>query len=130
FSNNRIPPEGAIRFAMGLKVNKTIMTLNMSRNPIQTAGCYGVLKALQNNPDSAMESLDFSGVRPEGEGTHPGRDASPSQGTPSGTQTPDPPDSRTAVQPTAPPQCSLTFTQNSTFSGISSTQAFLSFTIS
>uniref|UniRef100_A0A8C9RJN5 Glutamate receptor n=1 Tax=Scleropages formosus TaxID=113540 RepID=A0A8C9RJN5_SCLFO len=43
------------------------------------------------------------GVRPEGEGTHPGRDASLSQGTPSGTRTPDPPESRTAVQPTAPP---------------------------
>uniref|UniRef100_A0A8C9RME0 Si:dkey-25g12.4 n=1 Tax=Scleropages formosus TaxID=113540 RepID=A0A8C9RME0_SCLFO len=43
------------------------------------------------------------GVRPEGEGTHPGRDASPSQGTPSGTRTPDPPESRTVVQPTAPP---------------------------
>uniref|UniRef100_A0A8D0CFX5 Semaphorin 6B n=1 Tax=Scleropages formosus TaxID=113540 RepID=A0A8D0CFX5_SCLFO len=40
------------------------------------------------------------GVRPEGEGTHPGRDTSPSQGTPSGNRTPDPPESRTAVQPT------------------------------
>uniref|UniRef100_A0A8C9SHC6 TNFR-Cys domain-containing protein n=1 Tax=Scleropages formosus TaxID=113540 RepID=A0A8C9SHC6_SCLFO len=28
-------------------------------------------------------------------GTHPGRDASPPQGTPSGTRTPDPPESRT-----------------------------------
>ncbi|CAB1322327.1 unnamed protein product [Coregonus sp. 'balchen'] len=29
-SNNRVPPEGAIRFAMGLQVNKTIKTLNVS----------------------------------------------------------------------------------------------------
>lgn len=29
-SNNRIPPEGAIRLAMGLKVNKTIKILNVS----------------------------------------------------------------------------------------------------
>uniref|UniRef100_A0A8C9SSX7 Methyl-CpG-binding domain protein 1-like n=2 Tax=Scleropages formosus TaxID=113540 RepID=A0A8C9SSX7_SCLFO len=43
------------------------------------------------------------GVRPEGEGTHPGRDASPSQGTPSRTRTPDLPESRTVVQPAAPP---------------------------
>uniref|UniRef100_A0A8C9SXT8 RNA helicase n=1 Tax=Scleropages formosus TaxID=113540 RepID=A0A8C9SXT8_SCLFO len=35
-------------------------------------------------------------------GTHPGRDASPSQGTPSGTRTPDLLESRTVVQPTAP----------------------------
>ncbi len=29
-SNNRIPPEGAICLAMGLKVNKTIKSLNVS----------------------------------------------------------------------------------------------------
>uniref|UniRef100_A0A8C9T668 Receptor protein-tyrosine kinase n=1 Tax=Scleropages formosus TaxID=113540 RepID=A0A8C9T668_SCLFO len=39
------------------------------------------------------------GVRMEGEGTHPGRDTSPSQGTPSRTQTPDPPESRTQPNP-------------------------------
>lgn len=32
----------------------------MGRNPIQTAGCYGLLKSVQENPDSAMEALDFS----------------------------------------------------------------------
>ncbi|XP_026198414.1 leucine-rich repeat-containing protein 74B isoform X2 [Anabas testudineus] len=50
-SNNRIPPEGAIHLAMGLK---------MGRNPIQSAGCYGILKSIQENPDSAMETLDFT----------------------------------------------------------------------
>uniref|UniRef100_A0A8C9S1B4 alpha-1,2-Mannosidase n=1 Tax=Scleropages formosus TaxID=113540 RepID=A0A8C9S1B4_SCLFO len=39
------------------------------------------------------------GARPEGEGTHPGRDASPLQGTPSGTRTPDPLESRTRSNP-------------------------------
>ncbi|XP_031704929.1 leucine-rich repeat-containing protein 74B isoform X2 [Anarrhichthys ocellatus] len=57
--SNRIPPEGAIHLAMGLKVNKTIKSLNMGRNPIQNAGCYRILKSLQENPDSAMEKLDF-----------------------------------------------------------------------
>ncbi|XP_023684702.1 uncharacterized protein lrrc74b [Paramormyrops kingsleyae] len=61
-SNNRIPPDGAIRFATGLRVNKTIKSLNMSRNPLQSAGCYGVLKAIQGNPGSAVESLDFSDI--------------------------------------------------------------------
>lgn len=32
----------------------------MGRNPIQTAGCYGILKSIQGNPESAMETLDFS----------------------------------------------------------------------
>uniref|UniRef100_A0A8C9TCB4 Importin 8 n=1 Tax=Scleropages formosus TaxID=113540 RepID=A0A8C9TCB4_SCLFO len=44
-----------------------------------------------------------TGHKAGGEGTHPGRDASPSQGTPSGTRTPDPLESRTVVQPTVPP---------------------------
>ncbi|XP_067426454.1 leucine-rich repeat-containing protein 74B [Thunnus thynnus] len=61
-SNNRIPPDGAIRLATGLKVNKTIKSLNMGRNPIQNAGCYGILKSVQENPDSAMEELNFSDI--------------------------------------------------------------------
>lgn len=32
----------------------------MGRNPIQSAGCYGILKSIQENPDSAMETLDFT----------------------------------------------------------------------
>ncbi|XP_068167767.1 leucine-rich repeat-containing protein 74B [Antennarius striatus] len=61
-SNNRIPPEGAICLAMGLRVNKTIKSLKMGRNPIQNAGCYGILKCVQENPQSAMEALDFSDI--------------------------------------------------------------------
>uniref|UniRef100_A0A8C9VP68 Unc-13 homolog C n=1 Tax=Scleropages formosus TaxID=113540 RepID=A0A8C9VP68_SCLFO len=49
------------------------------------------------------------GVRPEGEGTHPGQDTSPSQGTLSGTRTPDLLGSRTVVQPTAPPPGSILY---------------------
>lgn len=29
-SNNRIPPEGAVHLAMGLRINKTIKSLNVS----------------------------------------------------------------------------------------------------
>ncbi|KAF1389521.1 hypothetical protein PFLUV_G00074270 [Perca fluviatilis] len=61
-SSNRIPPEGAIHLAMGIKVNKTIKSLNMGRNPIQNAGCYGILKSVQENPDSAMEELVFTDI--------------------------------------------------------------------
>lgn len=32
----------------------------MGRNPIQNAGCYGILKSVQENPGSAIEALDFS----------------------------------------------------------------------
>lgn len=33
--------------------------VQMGKNPIQDAGCYGILKSVQENPDSAMETLDF-----------------------------------------------------------------------
>lgn len=32
----------------------------MGRNPIQSAGCYGILKSIRENPDSSMETLDFA----------------------------------------------------------------------
>ncbi|XP_013866597.1 leucine-rich repeat-containing protein 74B [Austrofundulus limnaeus] len=61
-SNNRIPPGGAIHLAGGLRVNKTIKFLNIGRNPIQTAGCLKILQSLQENPDSSLETLDFSDI--------------------------------------------------------------------
>uniref|UniRef100_A0A8C9WD99 Uncharacterized protein n=1 Tax=Scleropages formosus TaxID=113540 RepID=A0A8C9WD99_SCLFO len=51
---------------------------------------------------AGVESLAGEREKLEGEGTHPGRDASPSQGTPSGTGTPDPPESRTWSNPLRP----------------------------
>uniref|UniRef100_A0A8C9T1Z6 pancreatic elastase n=1 Tax=Scleropages formosus TaxID=113540 RepID=A0A8C9T1Z6_SCLFO len=44
-------------------------------------------------------NLATQGVRPEGKGTHPRQDASLSQGPPSGTRTPHPPESRTWSNP-------------------------------
>lgn len=32
----------------------------MGRNPIQSAGCFGILKAVQENTGSAMEALNFA----------------------------------------------------------------------
>ncbi|KAK1792258.1 hypothetical protein P4O66_012214 [Electrophorus voltai] len=61
-SVNRIPPEGAIHLAVGLRVNKTIRILKMARNPVQSVGCFAVLKAIQGNPASAVEYLDFSDI--------------------------------------------------------------------
>lgn len=37
-----------------------LVFIQMGRNPILTAGCYGILKSVQENPESAMEALDFS----------------------------------------------------------------------
>ncbi|XP_072103682.1 uncharacterized protein lrrc74b [Mobula birostris] len=62
-SNNRISAEGAVLLSLGLKVNITLIGLNMSRNPMRSAGCYGILKAIKENPKSAIRSLDFSDIR-------------------------------------------------------------------
>ncbi|XP_010795284.1 leucine-rich repeat-containing protein 74B-like [Notothenia coriiceps] len=34
----------------------------MGRNPIQNAGCFTILKSVQENPDSAMEAIYFSDI--------------------------------------------------------------------
>ncbi|KAL7983154.1 hypothetical protein Chor_000016, partial [Crotalus horridus] len=61
--NNRIALEGALALALGLKGNKNLRRLQMSRNPIQNEGCLGILKAIRANPGAAMEFLDFSDGR-------------------------------------------------------------------
>uniref|UniRef100_A0A667ZDG8 Leucine rich repeat containing 74B n=1 Tax=Myripristis murdjan TaxID=586833 RepID=A0A667ZDG8_9TELE len=40
----------------------TLIFTHSCMNPIQSAGCYGVLQSLQANPESAMEMLDFSDI--------------------------------------------------------------------
>ncbi|KAG7260689.1 hypothetical protein CRUP_021503 [Coryphaenoides rupestris] len=61
-SNNRLPPAAALLLAAGLAVNKTLKSLNMGRNPIHSAGCYAVLKSLQGNPRSGLETLGFAHI--------------------------------------------------------------------
>uniref|UniRef100_A0A673NPR6 Leucine rich repeat containing 74B n=1 Tax=Sinocyclocheilus rhinocerous TaxID=307959 RepID=A0A673NPR6_9TELE len=60
--NNRIPLEGAIHLALGLKVNTTLRILKMSRNPMQSVGCFAILKSVQANPETAVEFLEFSDI--------------------------------------------------------------------
>ncbi|XP_075687107.1 uncharacterized protein LOC142656102 isoform X2 [Rhinoderma darwinii] len=61
-SNNRIAIQGAVRFALCLKENKTLRVLKMARNSIQSDGCFAILKSIQANSESAIESLDFSDI--------------------------------------------------------------------
>lgn len=41
-------------------LNLHFMFVQIGKNPIQNAGCYGILQSMQENPDSAIEALDFS----------------------------------------------------------------------
>ncbi|XP_058137752.1 leucine-rich repeat-containing protein 74B isoform X2 [Dasypus novemcinctus] len=58
--NNRISAVGALGLGLGLQVNQTLRILVVSRNPMRSEGCFGILKAVQDNPASALELLDFS----------------------------------------------------------------------
>ncbi|EAX02907.1 similar to chromosome 14 open reading frame 166B [Homo sapiens] len=35
----------------------------VSRNPMRSEGCFGLLKSVQDNPASALELLDFSDIQ-------------------------------------------------------------------
>ncbi|KAM8961903.1 leucine-rich repeat-containing protein 74B [Pelodytes ibericus] len=61
-SNNRISLKGAVRFAMCLKENKTLKVLQMARNPMKSEGCFAILKSIQANSVSSIESLNFSDI--------------------------------------------------------------------
>ncbi|EHB14897.1 hypothetical protein GW7_01818 [Heterocephalus glaber] len=71
---------GALAVAEALKANNVLEELNMSsltqdplsceatcsaevsRNPMQSEGCFGLLKSVRDNPASALELLDFSDI--------------------------------------------------------------------
>ncbi|XP_068956897.1 leucine-rich repeat-containing protein 74B [Petaurus breviceps papuanus] len=61
-SNNRISLPGALRFSSGLRENRSLRILSMGRNPMRSEGCLGLLRAVQMNPDSGLEVLDFSDI--------------------------------------------------------------------
>uniref|UniRef100_A0A8C6ARB6 Leucine rich repeat containing 74B n=1 Tax=Monodon monoceros TaxID=40151 RepID=A0A8C6ARB6_MONMO len=47
---------------LGLQVNQTLRIPAVSRNPMRSEGCFGVLRSVQANPLSALELLDFSDI--------------------------------------------------------------------
>ncbi|KAI4820975.1 hypothetical protein KUCAC02_028929 [Chaenocephalus aceratus] len=67
-SFNGLGEEGASALGKALKENTVLEELNvryeylMGRNPIQNAGCFTILKSVQENPDSAMEAIYFSDI--------------------------------------------------------------------
>jgi predicted nucleic acid-binding Zn finger protein len=82
-TNNRIMTEGSVYLGKGLAVNESLKTLKvtlfyydfheyvinteymnmqMGRNPMQSAGCYAVCAALLRNPNTAVNSIDFSDI--------------------------------------------------------------------
>ena len=46
----------------GLLGNETLRILKIGKNPIQSAGAFGVLTALRQNNGTAMEMVNFADV--------------------------------------------------------------------
>lgn len=46
----------------GLLVNDTLRILKIGKNPMQTAGAFGILIAVKQNSASVIESLDFTDI--------------------------------------------------------------------
>nr|BAB29846.1 unnamed protein product [Mus musculus] len=61
--NNRISVSGALKLGLGLQVNQTLRILIISKNPIRSDGCVGLLKSVRNNKSSALELLDVSDIQ-------------------------------------------------------------------
>ncbi|GFO32747.1 leucine-rich repeat-containing protein 74b-like [Plakobranchus ocellatus] len=60
--NNRITTEGAVLIGKGLSLNETLKVFKVGKNPMQSAGCWAIAAAILKNPNSVLESVDFSDV--------------------------------------------------------------------
>lgn len=40
--------------------NQTLRIIKLGMNPFESAGCFSVIKALQKNPMTKLELIDFS----------------------------------------------------------------------
>lgn len=58
-SNNRFNTECATYIGKGLGKNVTLKNLTLNGNPLESSGCYAVLRPLVKNPASVLRSVDF-----------------------------------------------------------------------
>lgn len=58
-ANNRLNTECATYIGKGLGKNVTLKNLTLNGNPLESSGCYAVLRPLVKNPESVLQSVDF-----------------------------------------------------------------------
>ncbi|XP_075260664.1 uncharacterized protein LOC142352151 isoform X2 [Convolutriloba macropyga] len=61
-TNTRINTEAAVNLAKGLAVNETLMILKMGKNPMESAGCYGVITQVMLNANSKLQEIYFDDI--------------------------------------------------------------------
>lgn len=62
--NCRLTTEAAVLIGKGLAANETtaLKVLKFGKNPMQSAGCYGICAAILRNPNCVLEEIDFEDI--------------------------------------------------------------------
>ncbi|XP_076108096.1 uncharacterized protein LOC143076250 isoform X3 [Mytilus galloprovincialis] len=62
--NCRLTTEAAVLIGKGLAVNETtaLKVIKIGKNPMQSAGCYGICAAILRNPNCVLEEINFEDV--------------------------------------------------------------------
>lgn len=60
--NNQFNTECATYIGKGLAKNNTLKVLKLSGNPLESSGCYAVLRPLIKHPKSPLEIVDLCGI--------------------------------------------------------------------
>jgi Ran GTPase-activating protein (RanGAP) involved in mRNA processing and transport len=61
-NNNRFNTECATYIGKGLSKNTTLKTLTLKGNPLESSGCYAVIRPLIKHPTSQLQLVDIRGI--------------------------------------------------------------------
>lgn len=60
--NNQFNTECATYIGKGLAKNGTLQLLTLSGNPLESSGCYAIIRPLIKHPGSALQTVDLRGI--------------------------------------------------------------------
>ena len=60
--NNQFNTECATYIGKGLAKNETLKILTLNGNPLESSGCYALLRPLMKHPASLLETIDLRGI--------------------------------------------------------------------
>jgi Ran GTPase-activating protein (RanGAP) involved in mRNA processing and transport len=60
--NNQFNTECATYIGKGLAKNETLKILTLNGNPLESSGCYAVLRPLIKHPTSQLQIIDLRGI--------------------------------------------------------------------
>jgi len=60
--NNQFNTECATYIGKGLAKNETLKLLTLNGNPLESSGCYAILRPLIKHPTSQLQIIDLRGI--------------------------------------------------------------------